>query len=134
MDRSAFHRARVIYSLLPSLVWSDSGPKSTSTWWTPWSGPAPHWTVPARPAPTPDCPRSLCRRRRALELSRPGTVIVVDYVVREGAVMDSGDDDPAVRGVRRMNELIAEEPRLNATVLQTVGAKGYDGFLLAVVS
>lgn len=61
-------------------------------------------------------------------------MIVVDNVVREGAVMDSGDDDPAVRGVRRMNELIAEEPRLNATVLQTVGAKGYDGFLLAVVS
>ncbi|SNR52019.1 Predicted O-methyltransferase YrrM [Haloechinothrix alba] len=69
----------------------------------------------------------------ALRLARSGAVIVVDNVVRGGAVLDSDSDDPTVRGVRAMNELIAAEPRLTATVLQTVGSKGYDGFALAVV-
>jgi predicted O-methyltransferase YrrM len=68
----------------------------------------------------------------ALRLSRPGTLIVADNVVREGRVLDG--DDPSARGVRRMAELVAAEPRLDATVIQTVGAKGYDGFLLAIVS
>ena len=69
----------------------------------------------------------------ALGLSRPGTLIVADNVVRGGAVIDGGDD-PSVRGVRRFAELVAAEPRLAATAIQTVGDKGYDGFLLALVS
>jgi predicted O-methyltransferase YrrM len=71
--------------------------------------------------------------REALKLSRPGTTIVVDNVVRGGAVADAGSTDPNVRGVRRMVELIAAEPRLDATAVQTVGGKSYDGFLLALV-
>ena len=67
----------------------------------------------------------------ALELSRPGTLIVADNVIRGGAVLD-GDDASAV-GVRRFFDLIAAEPRLRATAIQTVGEKGYDGFALAVV-
>jgi predicted O-methyltransferase YrrM len=69
----------------------------------------------------------------ALKLSRPGTVIVVDNVVREGKVIDAKSSDPDVRGTRRMAEMMAAEPRLSATVLQNVGPKGYDGFVLAVV-
>jgi predicted O-methyltransferase YrrM len=71
--------------------------------------------------------------RWALKLSRPGTVIVADNVVREGKVIDADSDDANVRGVRRFTELVAAEPRLSATALQTVGVKGYDGFVLAVV-
>ncbi|MER6348091.1 O-methyltransferase [Streptomyces sp. NPDC001595] len=70
----------------------------------------------------------------ALRLTRPGSVIVGDNVVREGAVTDPASADPRVRGVRRFIELIAENPRLTATTLQTVGAKGYDGFTLALVT
>jgi predicted O-methyltransferase YrrM len=69
----------------------------------------------------------------ALQLSRPGTVIVADNIVRNGAVADPSSTDPAVQGVRRFNELVAAEPRLTATALQTVGAKGYDGFALLLV-
>jgi predicted O-methyltransferase YrrM len=69
----------------------------------------------------------------ALRLSRPGTVIVADNVVRDGKVADARCRDENVRGVRRFAELVAAEPRLSATVLQTVGSKGYDGFALAVV-
>jgi predicted O-methyltransferase YrrM len=69
----------------------------------------------------------------SLKLSRPGTVIVADNVVREGKVIDADSDDPNIQGVRRFTELLAAEPRLSATVLQTVGIKGYDGFALAVV-
>ena len=65
----------------------------------------------------------------ALKLSRPGAVIVVDNVVRSGAVADP-KGDAAVRGVRRMNEMIATEPRVTATAVQTVGSKGWDGFCL----
>lgn len=68
----------------------------------------------------------------SLALSRVGTLIVVDNVVRKGKVVEDLTDD-AVQGVRRMAEWVAHEPRLNATVIQTVGAKGYDGFLLARV-
>ncbi|NUS09506.1 MAG: O-methyltransferase [Nonomuraea sp.] len=70
----------------------------------------------------------------ALELTRPGSVIVGDNVVRDGAVTDPADADPRVQGVRRFTELIAEHPRLTATTIQTVGAKGYDGFTLALVT
>jgi predicted O-methyltransferase YrrM len=69
----------------------------------------------------------------ALKLSRPGTVMVADNVVREGKVVEPECDDPRVEGVRRFTELLAAEPRLSATVLQTVGVKGYDGFAFAVV-
>lgn len=69
----------------------------------------------------------------ALRLTRPGSVIVADNVVREGRVADPDDDDPRVVGVRRYLELVAAEPSLRATVLQTVGVKGYDGLAVAVV-
>ena len=69
----------------------------------------------------------------ALKLSRPGTAIVVDNVVRDGEVADARNSDRDVVGVRRMFEMIAREPRLSATAIQTVGAKGWDGFALAVV-
>jgi predicted O-methyltransferase YrrM len=69
----------------------------------------------------------------ALRLSRVGTTIVVDNVVRDGKVVDGKSKDPDIVGTRRMAELISQEPRLSATVMQNVGAKGYDGFLLAVV-
>ncbi|MER8185193.1 O-methyltransferase [Kitasatospora sp. NPDC094015] len=66
----------------------------------------------------------------ALKLTRPGALIVVDNVVRGGAVADAASTDAAVLGVRRMHELIAAEPRVSATSVQTVGTKGYDGFTL----
>ena len=69
----------------------------------------------------------------SLKLSRPGTVIIGDNVVRNGAVTDSSSTDPNVQGVRRFLELISSEPRLSATVLQTVGSKGYDRFAIAIV-
>jgi predicted O-methyltransferase YrrM len=72
--------------------------------------------------------------RAALTLSRPGTVILADNVVRGGAILDGDSDDPRVQGVRRFYELLAAEPSLRATALQTVGTKGWDGFALAVVS
>lgn len=71
--------------------------------------------------------------RWALELGRPGSVIVVDNVVRGGAVIDTGNDDPSVRGTRETVELLCAEPRLDATALQTVGGKGYDGIIIARV-
>ncbi|MFI8326437.1 O-methyltransferase [Streptomyces sp. NPDC085529] len=69
----------------------------------------------------------------ALKLSRPGTLIVVDNVVRDGRVATEHPDDPAITGTRAMFDLVANEPRLDATALQTVGTKGYDGLLLARV-
>lgn len=70
----------------------------------------------------------------ALALSRPGTVIVVDNVVRGGAVADPDDDSPAAVGSREVLALLGSHPRLEATALQTVGSKGWDGFALAVVT
>ncbi|MEU0449414.1 O-methyltransferase [Streptomyces tendae] len=70
----------------------------------------------------------------ALKLTRPGSVIIGDNVVRDGAVADATSSDPRVQGVRRFTELISEHPRLTATTIQTVGAKGYDGFTLALVT
>jgi len=69
----------------------------------------------------------------ALELGRSGSVIVVDNVVRQGAVIDATSEDPAVRGVRRLYERLSNEERVTATAVQTVGVKGYDGFVLAHV-
>ncbi len=69
----------------------------------------------------------------ALELTRPGSAIVTDNVVRDGALIDAGSEDPGVQGMRRFHELLSTEPRVTATTIQTVGAKGYDGFTLALV-
>jgi predicted O-methyltransferase YrrM len=69
----------------------------------------------------------------SLKLSRPGTVIVADNVVRDGKVIEPKNPDPNLQGVRRFTDLIAAEPRLSSTVLQTVGSKGYDGFAISVV-
>ncbi|PWU24834.1 MAG: methyltransferase [Candidatus Rokuibacteriota bacterium] len=69
----------------------------------------------------------------SLELSRPGTLIVADNVVRAGQVVDGESDDPRVQGVRSFFELLCGESRLSATAVQTVGAKGHDGFALALV-
>jgi predicted O-methyltransferase YrrM len=71
--------------------------------------------------------------RWALRLSRPGTLIVADNVVRGGAVADRFSDDPSVVGVRAFFDAVAAEPGLRATAIQTVGSKGYDGFALALV-
>jgi len=71
--------------------------------------------------------------RWALELSRPGTLIVADNVVRDGAILEGSSTDPRVQGIRRFFELLAAEPRVSATAIQTVGSKGWDGFALALV-
>jgi predicted O-methyltransferase YrrM len=70
----------------------------------------------------------------AVKLSRRGTVIFTDNVVRNGKVADSSTSDPMVQGVRRFYEAVAAEPRVTATTIQTVGSKGYDGFAIAVVT
>jgi predicted O-methyltransferase YrrM len=69
----------------------------------------------------------------ALRLARPGAAIVCDNVVRHGALVDRSSADPGVQGTRRMFDMIAKEPRLSATAIQTVGAKGWDGFVIAIV-
>jgi predicted O-methyltransferase YrrM len=69
----------------------------------------------------------------ALQLSRPGSLIVADNVVRDGAIADPARRDASVQGVRRFFEALAAEPRLSATAIQTVGSKGYDGFAIARV-
>ncbi|MEC3956012.1 O-methyltransferase [Nocardia sp. CDC153] len=71
--------------------------------------------------------------RWALRLTRPGSVIIVDNVVRNGGIADADSRDAAVRASREVIELIGAEPRLDGTVLQTVGSKGWDGFIYAVV-
>jgi len=70
----------------------------------------------------------------ALRLSRPGSLIVIDNVVRDGTVADAASDDASVQGMRRANELLASDPRVTATALQTVGTKGYDGFAIGFVT
>jgi predicted O-methyltransferase YrrM len=70
----------------------------------------------------------------ALKLARRGSVIVVDNVVRKGAVAAPTSTDVNVLGVRRFNELVAKEPRVSATAIQTVGSKGYDGFAIVLVT
>jgi predicted O-methyltransferase YrrM len=70
----------------------------------------------------------------ALRLSRRGSLIIVDNVVRKGAVVDAASEDAKVQGIRRFNDVLAAEPRVSATVIQTVGVKGYDGFAIALVT
>jgi len=69
----------------------------------------------------------------ALKLSRPGSIILADNVIRDGKVIDANSPDPDIQGVRRFNERLGSESRVSATEIQTVGSKGYDGFALAVV-
>jgi predicted O-methyltransferase YrrM len=69
----------------------------------------------------------------AAKLTRPGSLIITNNVVRNGALADAGNTDPRVHGVRRFHEILSAEPRVSATTIQTVGCKGYDGFTFALV-
>jgi predicted O-methyltransferase YrrM len=69
----------------------------------------------------------------ALKLTRPGSLIVADNMVRQGKVADADSRDAAVQGARKFNALVSKNPKLEATAVQTVGSKGYDGFVLARV-
>jgi predicted O-methyltransferase YrrM len=69
----------------------------------------------------------------AVRLSHPGSIIIVDNVVRKGGVIDQSSDDPNVKGVRRFNDRLKGDTRVSATMVQTVSAKGYDGFAMALV-
>lgn len=80
-----------------------------------------------------DKPSNPAYLRAALALSRPGTVLVFDNVVRDGAVLDVASADPSVQGTRALYDAIAAEPRVDATAIQTLGAKGWDGFLIGIV-
>jgi predicted O-methyltransferase YrrM len=70
----------------------------------------------------------------ALKLTRKGSLIIIDNVVRNGAVVDATSTDPNIQGVRRLYEMLAAEPRVSTTAVQTVGSKGYDGFAMALVT
>jgi predicted O-methyltransferase YrrM len=70
----------------------------------------------------------------ALKTCRAGALVIVDNVIREGAILDRDSSDANIQGVRRFNEMLAGEPRVTATCLQTVGSKGYDGFTLVLVN
>jgi caffeoyl-CoA O-methyltransferase len=70
----------------------------------------------------------------SLKLTRHGSMIIVDNVVRNGAVADANSTDASVQGIRRFNDVLAKETRVTATALQTVGGKGYDGLVIALVT
>jgi predicted O-methyltransferase YrrM len=72
--------------------------------------------------------------KAVLKMSRPGTVIIVDNVVRSGKVADADSDDEDIRGIRRMTEWLKTQPNISATAIQTVGEKSYDGFLMGIVT
>ncbi len=80
-----------------------------------------------------DKPSNPAYLRAALALSRPGTVLVFDNVVRDGTVLDADSADPSVQGTRALYDAIAAERRVDATAIQTLGAKGWDGFLIGIV-
>jgi predicted O-methyltransferase YrrM len=69
----------------------------------------------------------------ALKLSRRGTLIITDNVIRDGEVLDTATSDPRIEGTRRFHQQLASEPRVSATIMQTVGRKGYDGIAIAIV-
>jgi len=71
--------------------------------------------------------------RAAIDLARTGSAIIVDNVVRDGKVIDAGSGDPMVRGTRALFDMLAAEPRLDSTAIQTVGTKGWDGLMFALV-
>jgi predicted O-methyltransferase YrrM len=81
-----------------------------------------------------DKPNNAEYLRWALKLSRRGTLIIIDNVVRDGAVIDANSSDKDVQGARHLFELLASEPQFSSTALQTVGTKGYDGFAIAIVT
>jgi predicted O-methyltransferase YrrM len=70
----------------------------------------------------------------SLERSRPGSLIVIDNVVRDGTLAEAGSDDATIQAQRRLHEMLAAEPRVEATTIQTVGGKGYDGFAIALLT
>jgi predicted O-methyltransferase YrrM len=70
----------------------------------------------------------------AIKLSHPGTLIIIDNVVRDGAILNANDADPDVKGIRTMFDALAQEKRVTATALQTVGSKGWDGLAIAIVN
>lgn len=80
-----------------------------------------------------DKPSNVSYLRAAIALGRPGATIIIDNVVREGGVLDADSDDDRIQGTRALFEAVAAEPRLSATAVQTVGAKKWDGFLLAML-
>jgi hypothetical protein len=80
-----------------------------------------------------DAMRQRAQMRLCLQLARPGSIIVADNVVRAGRVADRTSADPRVTGVRSFLEDIAADPELDGTAIQTVGSKGWDGFVLAIV-
>ncbi|WP_172254510.1 O-methyltransferase [Saccharibacillus deserti] len=80
-----------------------------------------------------DKPNNPAYLEAALRLSKPGTVIVGDNVVRDGEIIDEASEDVRVQGVRRFFDLLEQDPRIEATAVQTVGGKGYDGFMLGIV-
>jgi len=80
-----------------------------------------------------DKPSNTAYLKAALALTRPGSTIIVDNVVREGGILEANSGDERIEGTRALFEAVAAEPRLSATAVQTVGAKKWDGFLLAVV-
>ncbi|GAA2106255.1 O-methyltransferase [Microlunatus panaciterrae] len=81
-----------------------------------------------------DKPSNPVYLERSLQLTRPGSVIILDNAVRSGAVADQTSTDPNVLGVRAFVDLVRADPRLSATAIQTVGSKGYDGFILIRVN
>jgi len=80
-----------------------------------------------------DKPNNTAYFEWALKLTRRGSLIIADNVVRDGAVLDADSADASVQGVRRFNAALAAEPRVAASEIQTVGSKGYDGIAVAVV-
>jgi predicted O-methyltransferase YrrM len=70
----------------------------------------------------------------ALDRTSPGGLIVADNVVRGGTLAETASDDPTIKAQRRLHEMLADEPRVTATTIQTVGSKGYDGFTIALVN
>jgi len=80
-----------------------------------------------------DKPNTRAYFEEALRLSRPGSLLVVDNVIRKGELANAASDDPNVRGMRELLDALSANRRVSATGIQTVGAKGYDGFLLARV-
>mgnify|MGYP003352197479 CR=1 FL=1 len=70
----------------------------------------------------------------AVRLSRPGGLVIVDNVVRDGRVLNAASEDADIQGVRRLFDVMGAEPRVTVTALQTVGVKGYDGVAIARVN
>lgn len=81
-----------------------------------------------------DKPNNPAYLKWAIQLAHLGAIIVADNVVRDGAITDKNSEDERVRGIQQFMELLKEEPRIEATAIQTVGVKGYDGFVLAIVN